>query len=181
MREIRVSDKNISIRPATESDAEILADLGAWTFSDTYSSILPAEDIEDYLGKAFSVEQMLRDIADPQVLLFLGSVSNTVCSYIKLQPTPTREVIAGNKPIELLRLYLLPRWKGMGIGSALMDVGLSAARDESHDTCWLKVWKGNQRAIEFYRHRGFSQVGSEQYPVGSTSRKVILMACALKQ
>jgi len=180
MKEIRINDKTLSIRPAEESDAEILADLGAYTFSHTYSSILPSKDLEDYLGKAFSVEQMRQDIADPQVLLFVSSVSNTVCSYIKLQPTPPREVIRGNKPIELLRLYLLPQWEGMGIGSALMKAGLRAAREESYETCWLKVWEGNRRAIEFYENRGFTQVGSEPYPVGSTSRKVILMACPLK-
>lgn len=175
-----VNEQTISIRPAEESDAEILADLGARTFSDTYSSILPAKDLNNYLSKAFSIEQMLRDITDPQVLLFLGLVSNTVCSYIKLQPTPTRNVIGGGRPIELLRLYILPRWKGIGIGSALMDVGLDAALDKSYETCWLKVWEGNDRAIEFYKNRGFSPIGSEPYPVGSTSRKVVLMTCPLK-
>lgn len=180
MKAMPVHDNTISIRPAEESDAEVLADLGARTFHDTYSSILPANDLDDYLREAFSVEQMLRDIADPQVLLFLGSVSGAVCSYIKLEPTPARENIPGARQIELLRLYILPEWKGMGIGSALMDVGLDAARDKSYNTCWLKVWQGNQRAIEFYKNRGFSQAGSEPYPVGNTSRNVILMACTLK-
>jgi hypothetical protein len=80
IKEISVNDKNVLIRPVEESDAEVLADLAARTFFDAYSSILPIEDLDDYLRKAFSTDQMLQCIADPHVLLFLGSVSNVLCS-----------------------------------------------------------------------------------------------------
>ncbi|MHC4170919.1 MAG: GNAT family N-acetyltransferase [Planctomycetota bacterium] len=180
MKKVAVNGRTLAIRPAEQRDADLLADLGARTFSDTYSSILPARDLDHYLREAFSTEQMLDDIANPEVLLFVGSISNTVCSYIKLEPTPPRKIVHGANPIELLRLYVLPRWKGMGIGGALLDVGLAAARDKGHKTCWLKVWEGNARATDFYKNRGFSLVGSEQYPVGSTSRSVALMVRSLE-
>ena len=172
-------DKTLSIRPAEGHDADLLADLGSRTFSDAYSCTLSAEDLDDYLGKAFSREQMLRDIADPEVLLFLGLISNTLCAYIKLQPTPARQCVRGANPIELLRLYVLPGWKGRRIGTALLDVGLKAARDKTYNTCWLKVWDGNTKAIEFYTNKGFATVDNEPYPVGSSSRNVVLMACSL--
>ena len=180
MKKVAVNGRTLAISPAEQRDADLLADLGARTFSDTYSSILPARDLDHYLREAFNTEQMVDDIANPEVLLFVGSISNTVCSYIKLEPTPPRKVVGGVNPIELLRLYVLPRWKGMGFGTALMDVGLAAARDNGHKTCWLKVWEGNTKAIDFYENRGFSRVGNEQYPVGSTSRNVVLMARQLE-
>ena len=173
-------DKCLLIRPAEESDAEGLAYLGAHTFSDTYSRTLSAEDLDDYLRRAFSPERMLKDITDPDVLLFLGLISDTACAYIKLQPTPVRQCIHGANPIELLRLYVLPGWKGRGIGTALMDATLKSARDKAYKTCWLKVWEQNTRAIEFYANKGFSTAGDEPYPVGDTSRNVILMARALQ-
>ncbi len=174
-------DKTLSIRPAEERDADLLADLGARTFSDAYSCTLSAEDLDNYLRKAFSREQMLEDITDPDVLLFLGLISNTLCTYIRLQPTSVHECICGANPIELLRLYVLPGWKDRGIGTALMDVGLKAARDKSYKTCWLKVWDENTKAIGFYTNRGFAIAGNEPYPVGSTSRNVVLMACPLQE
>lgn len=122
---------------------------------------------------------MLEDVTDTEVLLFLGLISNTVCAYIKLQPTPVRECVRGANPIELLRLYVLPGWKSRGIGTALLDVGLKAARGKAYKTCWLKVWDENTKAIEFYTNKGFAIVGNEPYPVGSDSRNVVLMARSL--
>ena len=66
------SDNTLSIRPAEQRDAELLADLGARTFSDAYACTLSAGDLEDYLRTAFSPGQMLEDVTDPNVLLFLG-------------------------------------------------------------------------------------------------------------
>ena len=174
-------DKTLSIRPAEERDAGLLADLGGRTFSDAYSCTLSAKDLDDYLGKAFSREQMLEDIADPEVLLFLGLISNTLCAYIKLRPTPTRRCVRGANPIELLRLYVLPGWQNRQIGTALLDVGLNAARDKAYDTCWLKVWDENAKAIEFYTSKGFTIVGNEPYQVGNDARNVVLMACSLEE
>lgn len=174
-------DKNLMIRPAKESDAEVLGELGARTFSEAYSDILPVGDLEDYLGEAFSVGQMLEDIADPEVLLFVASISGTPCAYMKLQPTPVRRCICGANPIELLRLYIDSPFKGRGIGTALMDAGLGTARRKAYRTCWLKVWEGNTEAIAFYENKGFSRVGNEPYPVASTCRNVVLMARPLEQ
>lgn len=174
-------DKTLSIRPAEESDAEVLADLGARTFSDAYSRTLSAEDLDDYLCKAFSPEQMLEDVNDPEVLLFLGLISDTLCAYIKLALTPARQCVRRENPIELLRLYVLPGWEGRQIGTALLDVGLKAARDNAYSVCWLKVWDENAKAIEFYTNKGFAILGNEPYTVGSSSRNVVLMARSLEE
>ncbi|MHC4120065.1 MAG: GNAT family N-acetyltransferase [Planctomycetota bacterium] len=175
------SDKNLLIRPAEADDARVLADLGARTFSDSYSCTLSAEDLDDYVNRAFSREQMLEDIANPEVLLFLANASDTICAYAKLQPTPARKCVRGVKPIELLRLYALDGWKGRGIGTALLDVALGAAREKGYETCWLKVWDQNTRAIEFYANKRFAIVGDEPYPVGNDSRNVVLMARSLEK
>ena len=181
MKNMSSRDKTLSIRPAEERDADLLADLAARTFSDAYSRTLSAEDLDDYLHKAFGREQILKDITDPDVLLFLGLISNTLCAYMKLQPTSSRECIRLANPIELLRLYVLAGWQYRGIGTSLMDVGLKAARDKGYRSCWLKVWDENTRAIEFYTNKGFDIAGNEPYPVGSTSRNVVLMARSLKE
>jgi ribosomal protein S18 acetylase RimI-like enzyme len=175
------SDRTLSIRPAEKRDADLLADLGARTFSDAYSCTLAAEDLDDYLRKAFSREQMLEDITDPHVLLFLGLVSNTLCAYIKLKPTAARRCICGPDPIELLRLYVLDGAKGCGIGTALLDLGLKTAKDRRYRSCWLKVWDENCRAIDFYKNKGFTVAGNEPYPVGSSSRNVVLMTRSLEE
>lgn len=181
MKQKTANGETLSIRPAEERDAGVLADLGARTFADSYSCTLSAEDLDDYLHKTFSTERMLEEIADPEILLFVGVVSGTICAYAKLQPTPPRQYVRGLNPIELLRLYVLRAWKGRGIGTALLEAGLNAASDRAYQTCWLKVWDGNAKAIEFYAQKGFSRVGNEPYPVGGTARNVVLMARSLER
>jgi len=180
MKKTSTDNREFSIRPAEKSDADILADLGAKTFSDAYACTIPADDLNDYLQEAFSRRQMLDDITNPEVLLFLGVIAGKVCAYIKLQPTPPRRCIQGANPIELLRLYVLPDAKSRGIGTALLDVAFEAARKKGYKTCWLKVWDGNAGAIGFYDRKGFATVGNEPHPVANTSRNVSLMARPLE-
>jgi len=180
MKSISVNDETFSIRPAEERDADSLADLGARTFADTYSSILPAEDLGVYLREAFSAKRMVEDITSQEVLLFVASTSEAVCAYIKLQPTTAPEPVEVINPIELIRLYILSGRQGCGIGTALMNAAFAAARDRAYTTCWLKVWEGNRKAIGFYKSKGFSQIGNQAYPVGNVCRNVILMACPLE-
>ncbi len=181
MKNTPANDETFSIRPAQEGDADSLADLGVRTFSDAYSTTVPAKDLADYLAKAFSTEQVLEDIASPDVLILVAANSNTICGYIKLQATPAPEHIDAKNPIELMRLYILRDWQGCGIGTALIDAGFRAAKDRAYKTCWLKVWEGNQRAIDFYENKGFARVGNEPYLVGSSSENVVLMVCPLEE
>lgn len=180
MKKTPIHSRDFSIRQAEKGDADVLADLGAKTFSDAYACTIPADDLSDYLQESFSRRQMLEDITNPEVLLFLGVIAGKVCAYIKLQSTAPRPCIQGANPIELLRLYVLPDAKGRGIGTALMDAAFEAARRKGYQTCWLKVWDGNAGAIGFYDGKGFATVGNEPYPVSNTSRNVILMARPLE-
>jgi GNAT superfamily N-acetyltransferase len=52
-------------------------------------------------------------------------------------------------------LYVEPGWQGKGVGAALVDAVLAAA----HGPCELKCDRANPRAIGFYRHLGWREVG----------------------
>ena len=52
-------------------------------------------------------------------------------------------------------LYVLPARQGRGIGTVLLDAVCRKARG----TCELKCDQANQRAIAFYRRKGWREVG----------------------
>jgi GNAT superfamily N-acetyltransferase len=69
---------------------------------------------------------------------------------------------------ELKRIYLLPAWQGGGTGAALMDAALAWLAAEGRHPLWIGVWSRNERALAFYKGRGFAEVGSYRFKVGGT-------------
>ena len=59
-------------------------------------------------------------------------------------------------------LYVLPSRQGQGIGRRLLDAVLACAKG----ICELKCDKANRRAIAFYRHLGWYEVGEGEAETG---------------
>ena len=54
-----------TIRRADRSDAQVLSDLGARTFAETFAHLYPPQDLADFLAQAYGLEKTLADLADP--------------------------------------------------------------------------------------------------------------------
>ena len=167
--------KTIFIRRASPEDARVLSTMGGLTFTQSYASIIPAEELTSYTSRAFSLEQMGAELGAAEITYLLALVKTRPCGYSKLAPTPPPPAVGDAKSVELTRLYVLPEWAGKGIGTMLIKEALDAALERGHYSCWLRVWTGNERAIRFYHHWGFREVGSEPYNVGKCSETVLLM------
>ena len=53
------------IRRANVDDADLLAELGARTFSETFAANNTPEDMTAYLASSFSPEKQAEELADP--------------------------------------------------------------------------------------------------------------------
>jgi ribosomal-protein-alanine N-acetyltransferase len=60
---------------------------------------------------------------------------------------------------ELANLAVLEGFQRQGIGSALLHLVLERAREEGLAKLFLEVRRSNERAVDLYRSRGFTQVG----------------------
>ena len=65
-------------------------------------------------------------------------------------------------------IVVLPEYRGMGIGHALMDRVLNYFREKGLHLVELWVGDENYRAIEFYRNLGFKEKGRYNYWVRMT-------------
>ena len=65
-------------------------------------------------------------------------------------------------------IVVLPEYRGMGIGKALMERILDYFRSKRLDTVELWVGDENYRAIEFYRKLGFREKGRYNYWIRMT-------------
>lgn len=125
------------IRRASHADAATLAELSRTTFLATYRDHPRADLLSAYVNRAYSAEEVQRELRDPETTLFLAVEEETPVGYAKLRVTRPRGDLPGTRPINLERIYLLESAQGRGVGGALMEVCLEEARRRKRDVLWL--------------------------------------------
>lgn len=171
----------VTLRRANPDDANLLAELGARTFEETFADENSSEDMAAYLAENFNLAQQTAELAEPGSMFLIAEVGGVAAGYGKLHAGEPAEGIEGAKPIELVRLYALREWLGRGVGAALMRACLDEARRGGYETIWLGVWERNARAQAFYRKWDFRAVGEHVFQLGSDPQRDILMQRALRK
>ena len=170
---------DVTIRRADPEDAGLLAELGASTFSETFSADNSPEDMAAYLASSFSPARQAAELADPASTFLVAEVGGSAAGYAKLHAGEPAEGVEGAEPVELVRLYVSREWLGRGVGEALMRACVVEARRAGHETIWLGVWERNGRAQAFYRKWNFRAVGEHVFRLGSDPQTDILMERAV--
>ena len=174
-----INDKTtsrIAIRPATPSDAALLAKLRAQTFYEAFAADTPEEDMTAYSAASFTPERLAAQIADRLSLFLIAEGDGEAIGYARLYPSEPPSCVDSPDPIQLVRLYILKEWYGHGVGSSLMEACLSEARRGGYQSVWVSSWEINRRANAFYRKWNFEPVGKQDFLVGNDiQRDVIFM------
>jgi len=166
---------HVTTRRANSDDADLLAELGARTFRDTFAADNTKEDMDAYVASNFSLAHQTAELVHPAATFLIAEVDGIAAGYAKVQSGEPAEGIEGTKPIELVRLYASREWLGRGVGEALMRACLDEARNAGFETLWLGVWERNERAQAFYRKWDFRAVGEHIFQLGSDQQRDILM------
>lgn len=168
---------SITIRPATLDDAKLLTDLSYTTFWDAFAHHPKnaPDDLSYYMRQAFSVEQITRELSDPDAIFLMASIDDKPAGYAKLIIGSIEPGITAARPVELSRLYSHQEYLGMGVGQDLMDACFTRALSHEHDVMWLGVWEYNPRAQRFYEKNGFHIVGKHTFLLGADPQTDLLM------
>ncbi|MBA3712169.1 MAG: GNAT family N-acetyltransferase [Pyrinomonadaceae bacterium] len=164
-----------TIRRANSDDADLLAELGARTFFETFAADNTPEDMAAYLASSFSPAHQAAELADALSTFLIAEIGGVAAGYARLHAGDALEGVEGEKPIELVRLYVSKEWLGRGVGEALMRACIDEARRAGHQTLWLGVWERNGRAQAFYRKWDFREVGEHVFQLGADWQTDILM------
>jgi len=168
-----------TIRRATESDAALLADLGARTFYDSFAVQNTPENMAAYLAASFGPEQQRAELVDPQNTFLIIENDGVAMGYAQLRAGKPPASVSDSKAIELVRLYVSSSCQGTGIGGRLMDACLTEARQAGYQTIWLGVWQQNSRAQRFYQRWNFFVVGDHIFQLGADRQLDWLMERSL--
>jgi diamine N-acetyltransferase len=172
---------DLIIRRGKADDASLLAQLGARTFSETFAPDNTPEDMTAYLASAFNPAQQAAELADPDCLFLIADTNRVAVGYAMLRLGNVLESVNGDKPIELVRLYVSQKSLGSGVGAALMQACIGEAKQRGYETLWLGVWENNHRARAFYRKWNFHEVGTHIFQLGNDPQTDILMQRAISE
>jgi ribosomal protein S18 acetylase RimI-like enzyme len=167
----------VSLRRATANDAADLCTLSFQTFWDAFAGhpMNAPADLDDYMKRAFTVEQVASELADPKAIFTIAEIDGEMAGYSKLLVDNIEPGITAERPIELCRLYSHQRYLGKGVGQALMERCFEDARSLDRDVMWLGVWEYNPRAQAFYTKHGFRIVGKHVFQLGADPQTDLLM------
>jgi len=165
----------LTIRRGTREDADLLSELGAHTFSETFAADNTREDLAAYIATSFSVAQQTAELEDPASTFLIAEVDGRAAGYARLYAGEPEKDIRGANPVELVRLYVSRDWLGRGLGEQLMRACIDEAEQTGHDSIWLGVWERNGRAQSFYRKWNFHTVGEHMFRLGSDLQRDLLM------
>ncbi len=149
---------DVKIRLARPGDVSEIANVHVSSWRETYRGILPA----DYLAKMNFRKKMdawYKVITDKErFIVFVAEDRVGVIGFATFEPA--RDV-SWVKYGEVTSIYLLSRFKGRGIGRALLNAGMAELKKRNFNQAYCWVLKGNP-TIQFYEHTGAHYSGQSK-------------------
>jgi ribosomal protein S18 acetylase RimI-like enzyme len=166
-----MSPLDFNLRRATAADAESLSAFARVVFPLGGRPGASQADLDAYFESKITPAHFHAAIADNNVILLIAESENQIAGYGELLRTSPHPQIPESNPSEVRKLYVGPRFHGVGIADALMRAMLA----EAADPVWLGVFSENPRAIRFYERCGFKIIGTQHFLVGNDPQEDFLM------
>lgn len=179
----------VTLRRTTAADAEALALVGAATFLEAFTWMLPGADIVAHAARNHTAEAYRTYLTHPDTRITLAEAvpGGAPVGYCMLTAPELPTFAVEPTDIELKRIYLLSRFRsastpvvafstetgqldaipGLRPGQALMDAAVADALALRRTRLLLGTHAGNAQAIAFYRKNGFAEAGTRTFQVGS--------------
>ena len=165
-----------TIRPATAEDADALSLVGCATFLETYAGWVDGQAIVDFCRSGHSADAY-RAYLNKGAQAWLATVEPGGAPVGYALNCAADLEAAQEGDWELRRIYVLARFHGTGLASALMNAAVEGAH--GHARLLVGVKDDNTKAIAFYRKHGFADVGTRQFQVGRRTYSDLVLARTL--
>jgi GNAT superfamily N-acetyltransferase len=152
----------IAIREATSADTEAVVDVIAAGWRVGYRGIVPDERLEDLPVERWRSE-IGAGLASPEGDSFsqVAELDGEFAGYCYVA-APGRDEDIGPEIPELVAIYVEPSAWGSGIGTALIGQAEREAGRRGFVEMYLWTFAANERALGFYRARGWGRDGAER-------------------
>jgi ribosomal protein S18 acetylase RimI-like enzyme len=140
----------VEVRELSVRDLRAVQEVARITWAETYRGMIPDDERTSFVERAYS-EESLRLRMETGVFL-VAVWHGEVVGFADFGPVPDRP-----GEVELAAIYVLPTMQGRGIGTRLLESGMS--RFASAGSLTLRVARNNLGGRRFYEARGFRVTG----------------------
>jgi len=154
--------------------------VGRATFLETFAGLLDEDAILGHCAVKHAPEVYARWLSDGESRLWLAEAEpgKAPVGYAVLTRPDLPEAQPSEGDLEIRRIYLLSRYQGGGIGRALMEQALAAAREAGARRVVLGAYRENP-VVDFYQRFGFEVIGERRFQVGPRRYDDIVLALTL--
>lgn len=144
----------IRVRRATPSHALAIRDIAHAAWRDTYRDLLHDDTIEWFLDRAYSEDRV--DLRIERHETWVAELDGAVAAFAETSIEPDR--------VTLVAIYADPAARGLGLGTALLEVVMDA-----HPALPVvaDVLDGNRKGERFYEARGFERRETVEEQLGN--------------
>lgn len=164
-----------AITRVTTPESESLAALARESFIETYGGRTDPDNLRLYVDTHLTDERVRIELDTPGFDFHMARMGEVPAGYLKLRRDRHPKGIAEGNCLQVERIYVLRRFQGSGIGSALIDLALRSAREAGDHAVWLQVWGQNAEAIGFYQAKGFRIYETAAFQFGNEQTQDFLM------
>ena len=155
---------NIIYEKATVEDAEVIRFIGAYSWKETYTGLVPEDYLDyktaHYRDKVNREKELIKNVNNNY---YVARVDNKTVGY----------VLYGHSNNEKYKdygyigaLYLLNKYQGHGIGKKLFRIALEGLKELGYSKMMLECMEGNN-TINFYKKYLGEVVDEMDYPLNN--------------
>ncbi len=149
-----------TIRRATENDCGLIRRLAGEVFPATYREILIPQQLEYMMEWMYSLSSLHRQMGEEGHVYFIASADGEPCGYVSVQQE-------GEDLFHLQKIYVLPRFQGIGAGEFLFRRAVEYVREVHPAPCRLELNVNRSNpAVGFYERMGMRRVREGDFPIG---------------
>ena len=151
VNELRPTNQQL-VRLAARADLPQIAHIARVTWEATYKKTIAPENRREFLTRAYKPENLADAIDAPGHWFYVAEVQARVVGFGHF----LRRYHPSRARAELVRLYVLPGFQSMGIGTVILKTGFVALADDGIEQCFVSVQASNIAARKFYERHGFA-------------------------
>lgn len=136
------------IREMNIDDMKQVQDIAKVSWHSTYEGIIPAEIQDNFLQLAYSNKMLEHRLS--KSIIYVAEMKDKIIGFANFSH------VNKEGDSELTAIYLYPNYQGYGIGSALLDHGITSLRHVKK--IYVDVEKDNKIGTSFYQAKGFQTI-----------------------
>lgn len=151
----------VAYRPGRADDALCIGVLATHVFLDTYATQGMRADLAREALAVYSPDAFAARLAQPDLRFVVAEREQHLVAFLEVAAGDARPATE----VEVVRLYVHPRFQRQGIGRELLSQAERIAAAQAAAAVWLTAWSGNTRARAFYRALGYEDVGEASHVI----------------